>query len=511
MFTHLDKKKDDIFLTADHQKFTKSLDKFIKKHDVRLDDKSENHAAMLYTKIPKFEISKNIHQSGKRNTNQWYGIESKRIKNHEKLFPLMIFFGETARFIGGNFQPKYRYDLKNKILFSKGVENPVKYLKFVRDSLENCIIEGMGINCLIHYLFKQDDLNAGNCLVNEKEKYFVAIDYDHCSPAITRKYLAIDEREDINFKCITYKIGDQNKKVKIHSICGMDFVVDDEDRLLAPTFMGEMTVEDFDNLPFCRDQLATTWIFMNMFCIIESAENENAYSTKVMWDFIPRAFQFISEKYFAALISYLSEPFILNLADIHIQDSADNLEMKTDIKNIFDKKLEDMLLHSQGSIGKYFPKKSESFKEFLDEYKDNMIKAVIYHLHRFFIDNNKYQGDWSRISSEVIQRYAGLWNKIYNKPLEKNVIDELHRYAREVKQHDLDALRMAKTFFANARMHTLAKQIDNEMSRLSNNPLSIFYTSQSSEMMGNGNKLSTPSLGFSQLEYDPSRSNTAKL
>jgi hypothetical protein len=495
------------FINANAASFIKSNDALLKVRDADMGE-SSHHSVNVFTKKPKTTVSQNIHQSGKRNQYEWYGITNDAIKPnmHHKLYPLLIFCGEVARLIGGNLAPKYRYDAKNKLLLSKGVEHPERLVDFqIRAWPPEFTIERTGTDILIHYLFNNNDLNSGNCLANTEKEVCVLIDYDRCFPNILYKYLHTDP-----FKVMTYDVGDHVKK---YPDGDMFLLADIEKKYKDETYMGIMSVRDYDNLPFCKDQLATTWQFMNIYTSIDD-KSDAGKNQKILYGIIAQAYRVVAEKHFAAIVSYLSVPLIYDLADIHIQDGNDNAEMKKEISERFDKKLEEILIESIGTYGETLFK-SDGFKEFLEKNPLNMIKAALYHLHRFFMDNRHYQSNWLIICDEIISRYSNLWLKLFKKPLDVDVENTLKSYVIDVNRYDTKALVDAKDFYEKYHMNSLVHQVEDEIrfsnEKISKNPMSIFRNSTAVQMSGKGGKVQSGIVPIgSDLNCDIIRANAVK-
>jgi len=453
--THLQDSKA-AFIKANADDFIKPVQSFLELKEIKISkEEISHHSAKLYSKKPKETISKNLFQSQKRDKNKWYGITNTSYISHDHVYPIIMACSAIARFIGGDLQPKYRYDPKSKILFSKGIPFVKRYDQ-VKGDFET--VQRIGTDTFIHYLLENNDLNAGNCLVNSRKKYFVAIDYDRCLPSVMFQYIFVDP-----VKWLTYDIGDHIKK-KIDDDL---YCVENVDEC----FMGEMTVRDYDNLPFLRDQVATTWHFMNIFTEMQKTDEYNPF--KDVFQMLHCFLSIVNEKHFAALITKLSIPFLLDLVDIHIKDEKDNNKFKEKILERFDKKLEMILLASEGGVSSYGS--SVSFKQYLKTYPVASIKAVLYHINRFFTYNRHYHGDWKLISKEIIKRFSDLWKKLFNETLSIN--PELEKFAAAIQNNSLDALSEIKKFYNANRMALLVEQIESESKKIFDQPfstLSIF-------------------------------------
>jgi hypothetical protein len=313
------------------------------------------------------------HSDKEFDSSEWIKIPFRTDRVNVKLQPFIIAISEIFRFEIGITQPEYRladgYILSRKVkqenLSGSSQSRSLLDDWHVLTGNEKIFWEGMGRAVLVKYLFQENDFNIQNALI-DKNNYFVAIDADKCFWKITEKYHYFRD-----VKILTYN----NSPFPVTPFTAASgrplFIVNNKKR----SFIGDLHVTDYDNLPFLKHQYPSDWFF--------HLPQLKSYSSALTNDQ-----RFLNEKHFAALKTLVTV-FIKNiLIELHIPDDKDKVDASSFVANQIEKFTQ-------------VCKQSMTFRDYLQKNGMAAMRAVLYEIHQFIGFNDYYRLGNSELQKEI--------------------------------------------------------------------------------------------------------------
>lgn len=447
-----------------HYPFIKSRHHFSPEIRYPLPSCQIHHSAYTSQKVPKFPYSIS------RNSAEWLRIHNLDIHGptRNRSIRLMILSGEIYRYI--DKAPKYRgvhvnsrLDITSKCVHHSEIFHNYFYVNLYpkrKVSYHNDdFVGGMGRSVLANYFCLEHDFNASNALVEISEglPYFVNIDRGHTFWPISHQFIAIGPK-----KIVGYQPTKNN----------ITIVPDPNDSFLVVkdkviSYLGELSFDEYDELPLLKDFLPCNWIFMT-----------DGFKTYATW--LSKNVSFNNEKHFSSLKLLVAPEIMQFLAHYHL----DNQEDKT--------ALQELLVKRTAGL-KDACKKSEKFHTYFALNYSKAITTILYETHQFFYDNKHYLPTdkrawrviWLLLTNIILDNSAALLKELQLPQLTEVERNDLLTFANHCEYKLVHALPKVISFYDQQYMMHHALTSRRKLKELESSPLqnnhTLFATSYKSK------------------------------